>query len=185
MYLKSLFNIFGLILVLASCAVIDNQETTKEYMTDSSITLKVKGALADNANLKARQINVKTMKGAVQLSGFVESGDQIDLAGDVASNVKGVKKVHNNLIVKGSGSHKSATSAVKESASDASTTSKVKLALLRADNLKSTGIRVRTDNGAVILSGKVPTHDEASRAETIASDVEGVSSVQNQIRVTK
>jgi len=43
---------------------------------------------------------VETYKGIVQLSGFVDSQKAVDKAGEIASGVKGVKSVKNNLNVK-------------------------------------------------------------------------------------
>ena len=50
--------------------------------------------------LKSFEISVETYKGIVQLSGFVDSQKAIDKAGEIASGVKGVKSVKNNLNVK-------------------------------------------------------------------------------------
>jgi osmotically-inducible protein OsmY len=46
------------------------------------------------------QINVKTFKGEVQLSGYVDSGQSVTKAGEVARGVNGVLSVKNDLIVK-------------------------------------------------------------------------------------
>jgi osmotically-inducible protein OsmY len=46
------------------------------------------------------QINVKTFKGIVQLSGFVDSASAADKAVELARTVAGVKMVNNSLIVK-------------------------------------------------------------------------------------
>ncbi|MDP4856725.1 MAG: BON domain-containing protein, partial [Desulfobacterales bacterium] len=43
---------------------------------------------------------VETYKGTVQLSGFVSSQKALDKASKIASSVKGVKSVKNDLIVK-------------------------------------------------------------------------------------
>jgi len=50
--------------------------------------------------LKTFQINVKTFKGEVQLSGFVNSAQSVEKAGTVARNVNGVVSVKNDLLVK-------------------------------------------------------------------------------------
>ena len=49
---------------------------------------------------RSSQISVETYKGIVQLSGFVNSQQAIDKAGQIARSVKGVTSVKNNLIVK-------------------------------------------------------------------------------------
>ena len=67
---------------------------------DSVITGKVKAALVADPTTKAHQISVETFQGVVQLSGFVNSRDQKNRAGDLAKKVQGVKDVENNITVK-------------------------------------------------------------------------------------
>jgi len=88
------------IAVLAGCAATRTQESTGEYVDDSTITAKVKAAIFDDPALKVFQINVETFKGVVQLSGFVNSPEVVSRAAVVASRVSGVKSVKNNLLVK-------------------------------------------------------------------------------------
>jgi len=90
----------GLITVFTGCAATQKKESTGQYVDDSVITTKVKGAIFDDAALKVFQINVKTYKGVVQLSGFVDSQQSIKRAGEVAGSVSGVVSVENDLNVK-------------------------------------------------------------------------------------
>ncbi|KAF0122012.1 MAG: periplasmic or secreted lipoprotein [bacterium] len=83
-----------------ACASIPTRESTGEYVDDSVITTKVKSLLANDDFLKSFQISVKTYKGTVQLSGFVNSQNTVDKAGQIAISVNGVKSVKNDLIVK-------------------------------------------------------------------------------------
>jgi osmotically-inducible protein OsmY len=85
---------------LAACASTRTHESTGEYDDDSVITTKVKALLAEDDFLKSFQIGVETDKGRVQLSGFVNSQNAVDKAGEIARSVKGVRSVKNNLIVK-------------------------------------------------------------------------------------
>jgi osmotically-inducible protein OsmY len=89
-----------LIATLVGCASTSKQEGTGEYVDDSVITTKVKSMLAADDFLKSFEISVETYKGIVQLSGFVDSQKAVDKAGEIASGVKGVKSVKNNLNVK-------------------------------------------------------------------------------------
>jgi osmotically-inducible protein OsmY len=75
-------------------------ESAGEVLDDSVITAQVKGALLNEPSLKSFQISVKTFKDMVQLSGFVDSAGAKALAGKLASEVKGVSSVRNDLIVK-------------------------------------------------------------------------------------
>ncbi len=69
---------------------------------------------------------------------------------------------------------------------DSVITTKVK-AKLAADKMSSLAkVRVDTDrNGMVVLSGNARSQDAIDRAATIARETEGVTSVQNDIKVKK
>ena len=88
------------IAVIAGCAGSRTQESTGEYVDDSTITAKVKAAILGDPDLKVLQINVETFKGVVQLSGFVNSPQVVSRVVEVARGVSGVKSVKNNLLVK-------------------------------------------------------------------------------------
>ena len=85
---------------LAACASTSKQEGTGEYLDDSVITGRVKAALVADPELKAREINVETFKGTVQLSGFVAQPEDIGKAVALAHGVKGVKVVKNDILIK-------------------------------------------------------------------------------------
>ena len=89
-----------LIATFAACASTRTQESTGEYVDDSVITTKVKTLLANDDFFKSFEISVETFKGTVQLSGFVNSQQAVNKAGEIARSVQGVKSVKNNLIVK-------------------------------------------------------------------------------------
>ena len=94
---------FLLLMIFASaisCASSRNQESAGEYVDNSVITAKVKAAFAGDDIVKAYQIGVVTFKDTVQLSGFVDSHEVVEKAGQIAGSVKGVTNVQNNLIVK-------------------------------------------------------------------------------------
>jgi osmotically-inducible protein OsmY len=66
---------------------------------------------------------------------------------------------------------------------DALITTKVKAALLKEPNLKSTEVNVETENRQVILTGKVQSAADRDRVRKIASSVEGVAGVREQLKV--
>ena len=76
------------------------ERSTGDVVDDGVITAKVKAALIDNPATKARQINVDTRNGVVQLQGFVDSNDEKMQAGQVARSVSGVQSVQNDLEIK-------------------------------------------------------------------------------------
>jgi len=92
----------GCVLVLPALAQQSSSsgETAGQYVDDSAITAKVKAAIFNEPTLKSMDISVKTEKGVVLLSGFVNFKDQIKKAEEVAKSVAGVKGVKNGLVVK-------------------------------------------------------------------------------------
>jgi len=72
----------------------------KAYIDDSIITAKVKAALVKDPDVKALEVSVKTDKGIVMLSGFVDNEKQAQRAQEIAVSIDGVKSVKSNLVVK-------------------------------------------------------------------------------------
>ncbi len=104
--MRKMYIFFGyLIIVLliasfAGCGSSSKQSSTGEYIDDTVITTKVKSLLAADDFLKSFQVSVETFKGTVQLSGFVDSHQAVNRAAEITRDVKGVRAVKNNLIVK-------------------------------------------------------------------------------------
>ena len=94
------FTVIAFALVLAACGGNTRQESTGEYIDDAVITAKVKTALATSEETKARQIEVETFKGRVQLSGFVDSRAEAESAVQIAREVNGVLEVVDKMTVK-------------------------------------------------------------------------------------
>lgn len=94
--LSSFFMAFALLLTLG-CASTPTQESTGEFLDDSVITTKVKAAIFNEPDLKTLDISVKTVKGVVELGGFVSSKSEISKAGEAARGVIGVKSVKNEI----------------------------------------------------------------------------------------
>lgn len=97
------FMTFFFIIVFAAflgCASTSTQEGTGEYVDDTVLTGKVKAEIFNDPSLKSAEINVETFKGVVQLSGFVNSKEDINKAVRVARSVKGVTSVKNDMRLK-------------------------------------------------------------------------------------
>ena len=67
---------------------------------DAAVTAGVKAALLADSGLSTATISVDTQKGAVTLTGTVDSDAMKAKAAEIAKGVKGVKSVVNNLTVK-------------------------------------------------------------------------------------
>jgi len=70
-------------------------------------------------------------------------------------------------------------------AGDMAITAKVNAALVADDKLKATQINVDTQAGQVTLTGQAPDAKSRERATTLASAVDGVKNVNNQLVVGK
>ncbi len=68
-------------------------------------------------------------------------------------------------------------------AADGWITTKAKLQLLTSDGVSGTNINVDTNDGAVVLHGKVETEMEKHRAEALTRNIDGVKSVKNLLQV--
>jgi len=90
----------AVMLALGACAGSPNQESAGEFVDDSVITTRVKSAFVQDEQVSALNIKVETFKGVVQLSGFADDHAESRKAASIASGVKGVKSVRNDIAVK-------------------------------------------------------------------------------------
>ena len=85
---------------LVPCSAMQGRETAGEYVDDATITTKVKAAILEDPVLKLSQINVEAFQDVVQLSGFVDTSADVTKARQIASRVKGVRQVKNDIVVR-------------------------------------------------------------------------------------
>lgn len=71
-----------------------------QFVDDAWITAKIKALLLKDEGVKGLALNVDTHGGAVQLSGWVNTPEQIARVEKIALGVEGVKAVRNDLLVK-------------------------------------------------------------------------------------
>jgi hyperosmotically inducible periplasmic protein len=177
-----------------------------EAKSDSWITAKVKSKLAAAKDVGAFGTNVDTRDGVVTLRGEVDTEAEKSLAGRHAGAVEGVKRVDNQLIVRGDreredtgvfdGDARDAGDDPREKVEqkgwgdralggidDAAITARVKSALAGTRGTKALKTNVTTREGTVTLSGNARSESERELAEEVAKGVNGVKSVDNQIQV--
>lgn len=146
----------------------------EESGRDAALTERVKTALASENALAGRDIEVETRDGVVQLSGFVDTEDQRTAALLRARGVKGVQEVRNDLSLRDD------SRPANRPVADTVIAAKVR------DGLGSqSDVNVEVSKGVVQLSGFVSTPQEKARAGDVASAVEGVRDVENQIALTE
>jgi len=76
-----------------------------------------------------------------------------------------------------------ATAELREEASDASLTTKIKAKMALDDLVKARAIDVTTERGVVTVSGSVSSQAERERALALARDTEGVTRVVDHLQV--
>lgn len=83
--------------------------TAGRTLDDKTITSTVRHDLNREPVYKFSDVDVKTFDGVVQLSGFVDSQQQKDRAGDIARHAEGVTQVVNNISLKPQGNNMAPT----------------------------------------------------------------------------
>jgi hyperosmotically inducible periplasmic protein len=174
---RSSMSAIALVLVLGACSKQGEQSTTGQYVDDAAVTAKVKADLIKDDAIKSTDIGVETSSGVVQLSGFVGSGAIRQRAEQLAQSVEGVKSVRNDLAIQ------TAPQTAGQYVDDTTLTTKVKAALLADDEVKGLAISVETSGGTVQLTGTAKSDSERQKAEQLAKNIEGVTSVQNSIAI--
>jgi len=109
--MTQLYNHFIVFLLLTQmaffggCIVIPEQVDTQEKFNDIVITTKVHEAILDEPSLRSFDINVRTTKGVVELSGLVNSRDDMNKAISIARNISGIKLIKNDMRIPGTGDY--------------------------------------------------------------------------------
>lgn len=144
--------------------------TMGEVIDDNTIESKIKSALhqADERFNKAR-VRVISHNGKVLLVGQVQDSDMLELATEIARQVRKVKSVHNEMSV---GDKISAS----VRANDSWLTVKVRSRMFTTDNFPSRKVNVITENGVIYLMGIV-SKSVAQQAAELATEVNGVQRV--------
>ncbi len=156
----------------AACvgAVYDHRKI-EQIMQDQTITNQLSDKYKKDSELGSDDdhIDVTTFNQVVLLTGQTTDADLRTRAENMARSTDGVKRVYNQIAVKGP------TSSLTR-ASDTWITTKIKTQMLATNGLKSSTIKVVTENGTVYLMGIV-SHEQADIAVDIARQVSGVQRV--------
>lgn len=96
---KMLTVILAVLFFMTGCQAMTGA-TLGENIDDGNITTSVKTQLASDRLVTLTRVGVETNNGIVYLTGEVETAEQRSHIGSLASQVKGVKQVVNNLQVR-------------------------------------------------------------------------------------
>ncbi len=149
--------------------------------SDSWITMKVKTALLFHRNVTATGTSVSTTDGVVTLQGVASSLAEKELTTEYAKDVDNVKSVNNQMTIFATPAMPDAT--IGDKIDDASITAEVKSSLMSHRSTSATHTSVSTTDGVVTVSGIAANAAEKSLVTKLATDINGVTSVINNMTV--
>ncbi len=165
--------VFSLMLALALPAGAQTSSNSQRGALDVRVEQALRAA--NIANVEDIEVEVKG--DAALLSGFVESEADQEKALQAARAVPGVATVRNDLVVRES------RPTVGQALDDTIIAAQVRKQL--SSNVDANGaINVAVNNGVVQLSGYVPSAELKNRAAEVASAVQGVQDVRNDIALS-
>ena len=144
--------------------------TVGTQVDDETLEARVGNALSKDQQLKKEaRVVVTAYQGKVLLTGQAPSTDLATRAKQIAMGVDGAREVYNEI-------RQGTPVSLGTASSDTWITTKVRSQLLTSDSVKSSNVKVTTENGEVFLLGLV-TPQEGQSAAQIASQVSGVKHV--------
>ena len=164
---------------------VDNQlkvsgEQPAEH-SDAWITTKVKTALLFHRHVSATGTTVYTKDGVVTLQGEASSLAQKELTTEYARDIDNVKEVKNEMTIATTPGTPKET--MGDKIDDASITAQVKSSLLSHHSTSAMHTGVSTTDGVVTMSGVAKNDAEKSLVTKLATDINGVTSVINNMTV--
>lgn len=139
-----------------------------------AIAATVKAAIRSDATLKHSNVVVAAANDSIMLRGFVGSNDAKLTVAKLASQIKGVKFVTNDIVI---------VDFNYSSPIDFAITQQVKRKL--EEDMVASKIAVETTNGVVILSGFPKSEAISQGAIATVRSIEGVKTVKNAMAVVK
>jgi len=136
---------------------------------DQTIEVRVITTLKGDDRLDDSRVQVVSFNRSVLLLGQVTNSSLRDLASHIVRNTQGVDRVHNELKV-------APVISLGQISKDTYITSKIKAKFIANENIKTSDIKVVTENGEVALMGLVE-RDIARQAIDIARNINGVTRV--------
>ncbi|MBD3181581.1 BON domain-containing protein [Candidatus Poribacteria bacterium] len=159
------------IIIIIKLAVPGSLLSVENDLEDKQITGAVEAKLWIDEGVSSHLIDVETEDGVVTLSGSVDNILSKDRSVDIASSVKGVTFVIDEMEVMDTGR------------ADNEIRNDVINALMFDPATDSFELNVEVEDGTVILSGVVESYAEKTLSATVAKGVKGVRDIENNITV--
>lgn len=155
-------------LIVQGCA----SKKDKMLTSPSSIESQIENRLKSDPVTAPWQIEPKAEKNTVTLTGLVDQEEERRRAEELTRTVVGeLRKIDNKIML------------TNEVILDNSIVAKLKNDLVADPITRAAGIDVQSHKGTVILSGKVHSAEQKRQAETLAKNIDGVSHVENNLKV--
>lgn len=168
----------------ASSALADDDSNG---ITEARVQGQLWGTYAVNSELNPFDLEIDVSGETVTLTGEVDNQAKKELAEEIALGVNGVARVNNQIRVEPElerrGTGDQSDRSFGQVVSDATTTATIKSKMLLDDDVAGLDINVSTENNVVTLQGEAETAIESRRAESLASETDGVVRVVNRIAV--
>ncbi|MGG2141939.1 division/outer membrane stress-associated lipid-binding lipoprotein [Symbiopectobacterium sp. RP] len=149
---------------------VTDPRTVGTQVDDGTLEVRVSNAISKDQQLsKDARIVATAYQGKVLLTGQAPTTDLARRAKQIAMGVDGAREVYNEI-------RKGTPVSMGTASMDTWITTKVRSQLLATDTVKSSNVKVTTENGEVFLLGLVTQREGRSAAE-IASKVSGVKHV--------
>jgi len=158
--------------VQALAVELDVRLPADSVRADADIARAVRNVLDWNSLLPGDRIQVTVEHGAVTLAGTVDWNYQRLAAEHAVAHLFGVTGVSNGLVV-------------RPQAEGTDLKERIRDAIVRQAEADASQVRVKVKEGAVTLEGHVLTWAEREAAFNAAWSAPGVSSVANNIKVTR
>ncbi|CAQ85729.1 MULTISPECIES: division/outer membrane stress-associated lipid-binding lipoprotein [Photorhabdus] len=144
--------------------------TIGQQVDDGTLEARVSNALNKDKQLKEQtRIITTAYQGKVLLTGQSQDSSLADRAKQIASRVNGAQIIYNEI-------RQGKPVELGTASKDTWLTTKVRSKILASDSVKSSNIKVVTENGEVFLLG-ILTKQEGNAAAKIASETDGVKRV--------
>jgi hyperosmotically inducible periplasmic protein len=165
-------------------SVVSVAATPSQEVINARLETQIWTTYALSPYLRAQDINVAVDLGKATLTGTVEEDVNKELAKEIALGVTGIKEVDNKIVV--NADYKpTKKSTYGDAIDDSSITAAVKSKLIWSKYTDSRNISVSTKSGKVTLTGTANSADEKKLAERLTKSTRGVTSVINNLSITK
>lgn len=143
-------------------------------VSDKDLRDDVMDALDFEPSIDANDIGVAVERGIVTLSGHVTTYSQRIAAERVATHVKGVRGIAEQIEVRPIGTHQTADDEIARRAADL---------LMWSTSVPKDSVKVKVDDGFITLLGTVEWNYQRNAAQSAISGMAGVKSVFNKIEI--